>query len=93
MKLPIKYSKAHWTVRRRARNLYMKQQGGLCWFCKESLDKAPSEAVRSAYINKNLFPRGMFDYPVHLHHDHNTDDTIGAVHARCNAYLWQYKGE
>lgn len=32
-------------------------------------------------------------YPVHLHHDHKTGLTIGAVHAKCNAVLWQYYGE
>ncbi|AGI61771.1 hypothetical protein VCO139_0016 [Vibrio phage VCO139] len=40
-----------------------------------------------------LFPKNMFQYPIHLHHDHNTGMTIGAVHARCNAVLWEYYGE
>jgi hypothetical protein len=28
-----------------------------------------------------------------LHHCHQTGLTIGAVHAKCNAVLWQYHGE
>lgn len=93
MNLPIKYSSSHWTVRRKARLEYIKQQEGLCWFCKKDLEGSPSQEVLDSPIDLRLFPKGMFDHPVHLHHDHNTDMTIGAVHARCNAYLWQYKGE
>jgi len=44
-------------------------------------------------IKKSLFPRGFFGYPIHLHHSHDTGMTIGAVHAHCNAVLWQYEGE
>ena len=93
MKLPIKYSKSHWTVRKQARDNYTLIQGGACWYCRKPLDGGPSDEVANAKINRRLFPEGMFKYPVHLHHDHTTDDTIGAVHSRCNAYLWQYKGE
>ena len=32
-------------------------------------------------------------HPIHLHHDHDTDLTIGAVHAYCNAILWEYHNE
>jgi hypothetical protein len=30
--------------------------------------------------------------PIHLQHDHDTGLTEGAVHAYCNAVLWQYEG-
>ena len=30
MKLPIDYTKAHWTVRKEARLQYIKEQYGLC---------------------------------------------------------------
>jgi len=30
---------------------------------------------------------------MHLHHNHETDMTEGAVHAYCNAVLWQYEGK
>lgn len=91
--LPIVYADAHWSVRKQAREQYVKMQGGLCHFCDQSLTKPPSSRVTQAVINKSLFPQTMFKYPVHLHHDRKTGLTIGAVHARCNAYLWQYLGE
>ena len=93
MKLPIKYSKTHYTVRRQARLQYIEEQEGKCCHCGEPLTGEPSKEVMAKPINMKLFPKGMFDHPIHLHHCHKTDDTIGAIHARCNAYLWQYKGE
>jgi hypothetical protein len=44
-------------------------------------------------IDRELFPPGFFNYPVHLHHSHNSGLTIGAVHSYCNAVLWHYHGE
>jgi len=44
-------------------------------------------------IDWDLFPPGFLKNPVHLHHNHDTGMTIGAVHAYCNAVLWQYYGE
>ena len=93
MQLPINYDEAHWTVRKNARNQYIKEQNNKCWCCGEPLDSVPSKKILSKPINIKLFPKGMFDYPIHLHHDRKTGLTIGAVHSRCNAYLWQYKGE
>lgn len=93
MDLPINYDKASQANKKKARLAYIDLQEGLCWFCKTSLDKEPSQEVLSKPINLRLFPKGMLNTPVHLHHDHNTGLTIGAVHSRCNAYLWQYKGE
>ncbi|QIG76556.1 hypothetical protein EVC27_031 [Rhizobium phage RHph_I1_6] len=79
--------------RRALRQLYVIEQQGLCHHCKRPLALRPTPGVEQAKINKDLFPPNFFDHPVHLHHNHNTGMTIGAVHARCNAYLWQYKGE
>jgi hypothetical protein len=93
MKLPIDYTKAHWTVRKEARLQYIKEQYGLCWFCKQQLTKEPSKEVSILRINERLFPKNFFSFPIHLHHDHKTGLTIGAVHAKCNAVLWQYHGE
>lgn len=93
MKLPIKYRTSHWSVRKRARDQYTLLQGGKCHHCGCLLDGPPSEEVSKLKINHKLFPPSMFNYPVHLHHCHKTDDTIGAVHAVCNAVLWQYHGE
>jgi len=93
MELPILYSKANSKKRREAREQYIKKQQGLCCFCNKDLNDEPSELMEKYPINKKLFPIGMFKNPVHLHHCHDTDLTIGAVHAYCNAVLWQYIGE
>lgn len=91
--LPAKYSKLTQPERASVRQRYVTKQEGLCWFCKEALDDRPSDKVSKAKLNMNLFPAGFLRYPVHLHHDHKTDFTIGAVHSECNAYLWQYLGQ
>ena len=93
LQLPIKYSEASPSLRRLARDQYIKQQKGLCAHCGTDLTVAPEELVKQFPINKALFPTGMFTYPVHLHHCHTTDLTIGAVHCQCNAILWQYFNE
>lgn len=93
MELPIIYDDCHWTVRKNARLQYINEQDGLCCHCKTNLYDSPSEEVEKLSINTSLFPRGMFDHPIHLHHDRKTGLTIGAVHAKCNATLWQYHGE
>lgn len=93
MKLPINYRKAHRAVRRAARLEYVKLQHGSCWYCGDPLNEQPNEEMTKRPINPARFPKGFFDYPVHLHHNHQTDLTIGAVHCYCNATLWQYFGE
>lgn len=93
MKLPIKYKDATWQERRSARSEYAVLQNNLCANCKNLLSDEPPESITSRKINKSLFPVSMFSYPVHLHHDHKTGLTIGAVHSLCNAVLWQYHGE
>ena len=93
MNLPINYTTTHYSIRKQAREQYVKEQDGLCKHCNAPLSIIPYELIKKFPINKALFPAGMFDYPVHLHHCHKTDMTIGAVHAHCNAILWQYKGE
>jgi hypothetical protein len=80
-------------MRRLIRKAYEEDQGGICYHCKEVLTGPPSKEIQNKVINKNLFPNGFFNNPVHLHHNHNTGMTIGAVHCKCNAVLWQYHGE
>lgn len=87
MDLPINYNNAHWSVRKRAREEYIKRQNGLCYHCGISLYDKPKQ---DRLINKQLFPKNFFDYPIHLHHNHNTGITIGVVHNYYNAVLWQY---
>jgi hypothetical protein len=93
MKLPIDYTKAHWSFRKKAREAYVVNQGGKCFHCRNPLDGQPSEAILAKRINLCLFPENFFKFPIHLHHCHNTGMTIGAVHSNCNAVLWQYHGE
>lgn len=93
MKLPINYNDAHYTVRKAARNEYVKIQKGLCCHCKKPLSGEADSKVKSKKVNRDLFPENFFKYPVHLHHNHDTGMTIGAVHNYCNAVLWQYHGE
>jgi superfamily I DNA/RNA helicase len=93
MKLPVDYRLLHFTERKLVRNEYVTLQNGLCAHCKQKLSGEASEEVRKMPINKKLFPETFFHWPVHLHHDHITGMTIGAVHNVCNAVLWQHHGE
>jgi hypothetical protein len=90
--LPVYYSKLSANEKRAVREQYTKQQGGNCMFCKTSLLEQPLAEVKKKKINWKLFPPGFLRYPVHLQHNHNNDLTEGAVHAYCNAVLWQYHG-
>ena len=87
MDLPIDYTKANQFTRRLVRQEYYRRQKGLCYYCNISLKKEP---IKTKTINAKPFPDCFFKYPVHLHHNHKTGMTIGAVHAYCNAVLWQY---
>lgn len=91
--LPVNYNDLHYTERKIVREEYVLLQDGLCYYCKNLLKGEPAENVQSKPIKKHLFPDNFFKWPVHLHHDHKTGMTIGAVHNYCNAVLWQYHGE
>jgi hypothetical protein len=90
--LPIRYSKADASTRRAVRTQYIELQAGLCYWCKQPLDGPADKAVTSKPINWKLFPPNFLRYPIHLQHCHKTDLTEGAVHAICNAVMWQYHG-
>lgn len=92
MKLPINYAEATWAQRKQAREMYIEQQEGKCWYCGGLLEEYPPEEILKKRINWRLFPPNFKRYPV-LHHNHKTHMTIGSVHAYCNAVLWQYHGE
>lgn len=93
MELPVNYNNCNSNRRRAVREEYVRIQDGKCHHCGMPLNEQPSNEVVAAYIDLSLFPPKFLEWPVHLHHDHDTGMTIGAVHARCNAYLWQYHGE
>lgn len=92
MNLPINYKEISQTQRRLVREEYIRLQNGLCYYCNNPLDGPPTEAIKSKKINEKIFPKSMFKWPVHLHHDHNTGMTLGAVHCYCNAVMWEYEG-
>jgi hypothetical protein len=77
--------------RKEKREEYVKFQKGKCLYCKESLINNPPERITSKHILWELFPNDFLKYPIHLQHNHNTDLTEGAVHAYCNAVMWQYE--
>ena len=91
-KLPVLYSRADPKQRRAVREQYVREQGGLCYWCKQPLSGPAPKHITSKKINWRLFPPGFLKHPVHLQHDHSSDLTEGAVHAICNAYMWQYLG-
>lgn len=93
MEMPVDYTKLDWVQRRAVREYYVAIQECNCSECGESLMGKPATYIERARINWSLFPKHFTKHPIHLHHCHKTGMTIGAVHARCNAYLWQYKGE
>ena len=91
--LPVKYDDLAINEKRAVRLQYMTEQSMLCKHCEMYLTEEPSYDIMLTNIDWELFPKGFQKHPIHLHHDHKTGLTIGAVHMRCNAYLWQYKGE
>ena len=93
MKLPINYNKTVWQVRRQARDQYVVNQEGRCYHCKCLLSKKPPKSITNIPLTAHLFPENFFNWPVHLHHNHHTGMTIGAVHNYCNAVLWEYHNE
>ena len=91
-KLPILYSRANQRERRAVREQYAREQNGECYWCHQPLNGPAAPHVTVKTVNWSLFPQGFLKNPVHLQHNHDTDLTEGAVHAYCNAVMWQYHG-
>lgn len=91
--LPVVYQELTQLERKHVREQYGRKQGGLCHHCKQPLLGQPSKDVLDKHINLSLFPPNFLKNLIHLHHHHGTGLTLGSVHARCNAVLWQYLGE
>lgn len=89
MTLPVDYTKLTSFKKKQIREEYIRLQHGMCMFCKGPLDIAP---MQDRTIDWGLFPPGFMNSPVHLQHNHSTNMTEGAVHAYCNAVMWQYYG-
>lgn len=87
--LPILYHSLTWQERRQVRIKYIKIQKGMCAYCNEKLTENPPEKITCVKVQWSLFPKNFLKYPIHLHHNHETGMTIGAVHSLCNAVSWQ----
>lgn len=91
IKLPTDYTKLLWNEKRLVREQYIKLQNGKCYWCKCDLTEEPPLHILNKNINWNLFPSNFLKSPIHLQHCHKTGMTEGAVHAYCNAVMWQYE--
>jgi hypothetical protein len=91
-KLPTDYTKLTGIQKYEVRCQYVELQDGKCWYCKGDLKEEPPEEVKKFVVHEKYFPNGFFKNPIHLQHDHVTRLTEGAVHAYCNAVLWEYHG-
>lgn len=90
--LPVHYSTLTPRQRREVREQYIRAQDGLCLYCRAPLADQPPQDITELPIIWSLFPPHFLAHPIHLQHNHTTDLTEGAVHAYCNAVLWQYEG-
>jgi hypothetical protein len=91
--IPAMYDQLTSDQRARVRDEYARRQGGRCHYCDQPLYGPPSDEVQRYPVTEHIYPRGFFTWPQHLHHSHRTGLTIGTVHARCNAVLFEKHGE
>lgn len=92
MNLPADYTKLSAQERRAVREEYIIRQEGKCYYCQEPLTEDAPDSIRSKDVNWKLFPPHFLKHPIHLQHNHDSGMTEGAVHAYCNAVMWQYEG-
>jgi len=90
--VPKNYNALNYRERREMREAYIKAQKGMCMYCGEPLSSPPPQRIANKPINWDAFPANFLMHPVHLQHNHATGMTEGAVHAYCNAVMWQYEG-
>jgi len=90
---PLDYTRLTQPERAQLRSRYIEMQNGLCYHCGEQLSGDPSSDVLARKLDMRRFPTNFLKWPIHLHHNHRTGMTLGAVHAHCNGVLWQYHGE
>lgn len=86
MELPQNYERISRYKRKLVRDEYIRIQDGNCWFCKGKLN----ESSLYDHVSTVEFVKGFYNHPIHLHHDHGTGMTIGAVHAKCNGVSYCY---
>lgn len=88
--LPVKYSELSAKRKKAVLAQYRRIQQDKCWYCERDLSQPPPDFVTAKPIDRGLYTPGFFKNPVHLQHYHYSDYTEGAVHAYCNAVLWEY---
>lgn len=91
--LPVNYNSLSASERKIVRDRYVADQNGKCMYCDKMLSFKPPASIRRMKIRWDKFPPNFLKYPVHLQHNHESGLTEGAVHAYCNAVLWQYHGK
>ena len=89
--LPVDYTKLNWRDRKGVREQYVREQEGKCFYCGEVLNENPPKRITGKKIVWGMFPPNFLKHPIHLQHNHGTGITEGAVHAYCNAVMWQYE--
>lgn len=89
--IPVDYTKLTTKERREIREQYIVEQDHKCFYCKENIHANPPQKVLMLSINWKLFPPFFLKNKIHLQHNHWTGMTEGAVHAYCNAVMWQYE--
>lgn len=93
MELPVMYDSIPYNKRYLVREEYVRLQDNKCYYCECDLKAQPPKEILDLKINWKLFPPGFLKHPIHLQHSHETGMTEGAVHAYCNAVMWQYEGK
>ena len=93
IEIPVMYANCPPLVRKLVREEYAKRQGNRCYYCGYDLDLDPPQEIISRPVAWRKLPRHFLAHKIHLHHCHKSGLTLGAVHAYCNAVLWQYHGE
>lgn len=92
IELPTIYDDLTPLQKANARHKYTKRQKNKCFYCLGSLSLDPPKNITDKPINLRKFPPGFLNHPIHLQHDHDTGLTEGAVHAYCNAVMFEYEG-
>lgn len=90
--LPKKYKNLSIIEKKEVREQYIREQGGLCFYCNNPLSEPPPKEITNKKVDWNLFPKNFLNNPIHLQHCHRSGLTEGAVHAYCNAVMWVYEG-
>lgn len=95
LSIPMKYSEIPYWRRYEVRKMYIEQQHGNCYHCHYPLNESAPDFIQEQAegVDWDLFPENFLESPVHLHHNHDTDMTLGVVHSHCNAVLWFFHGE